>query len=161
MPNNFPKRKTIRLQNYNYSQEGMYFITICINNRIPLLMNKTSLNEYVINEFGKIIQNSWNELPKHNSGILLNEFTIMPDHIHGIIEITDGFRTRPYNGQYLSEIVRQLKTFSARKINELRKTKGQVVWQKSYYEHVIRNEKELIEIQQYIINNIQKLYYKP
>jgi REP element-mobilizing transposase RayT len=108
----------------------------------------------------------WNELPQHYDNIQLDEFAIMPNHMHGIIVITDpatvtvgaGFKPAPTIGiaatkHGLPEIVRALKTFSARKINEWRKTRGERLWQRNYWEHIIRNKQSYQNIANYIINN--------
>ena len=90
----------------------------------------------------------------------------MPNHVHGIIVLTDqqrmnpiaenvgaGFKPAPTRRHPLSEIVRAFKTFSSRRINELRQTPGVPVWQRNYYERVIRNDRELHDIRQYIVDN--------
>ncbi len=83
----------------------------------------------------------------HIAGIELDAFVIMPNHLHGIIVI-GGAKPCP-----LSEIVRQLKTFSARRINKIRGMQGIPVWQRNYYEHVIRDESDLNSLREYIVNN--------
>ncbi|MEA3362694.1 MAG: transposase [Thermodesulfobacteriota bacterium] len=76
-------RKSIRLKGYDYSQAGLYFITICCQNR-ACLFGKIDHGEMVLNDAGRMIDKIWNELPKIHSGIGINEFVIMPNHIHGI-----------------------------------------------------------------------------
>ncbi len=97
----------------------------------------------------KIIEYTWNDLANHNQDISLDEFIIMPNHIHGIIYIFDTMQSdcdlRTANAPTsigvkrvpLSEIVRQLKTFSAKRINEIRNSPGTPVWQRNYYEHTL------------------------
>ena len=118
--------------------------------------------QMVLSEYGKILKDCWFDLPSHYFNCCLNEFVIMPNHIHGIIEINNflnsvgtGLKPVPTNADKrysLSEIVCGLKTFSARKINELN-PKLNFYWQRSFYDRVIRNEKELINIQNYILSN--------
>lgn len=113
-----------------------------------------------LNSHGEIIKNVWQEIPLHYPEVTNDVFTIMPNHIHGIISI----RRNPqvYHKQNstkiytLSEIIRGFKTFSSRKINELRDTKETQVWQRNYYEHIIRNEKEYHQIGEYILFNALK-----
>ena len=93
---------------------------------------------------------------------------VMPNHVHGIIVIRDsentggpgpqraGYKPAPTHGHALSEVVRGFKTFSARRINQLRNRVGQPVWQRDYYDHVIRNEQTLTAVREYILNNPAK-----
>ena len=82
-------RHSIRLQGYDYSQAGLYFVTICVQNR-ECLFGHVSDEEMFLNEYGEIVQKVWNELPQHYMNIRLGEFIVMPNHIHGIIAIVDG-----------------------------------------------------------------------
>jgi REP element-mobilizing transposase RayT len=147
-------RHSIRLKEYDYSHKGLYFITICVQS-MECLLGKISEGEMVLNEYGKIIQTVWNELPQHYANIQLEEFVIMPNHIHGIIVITDK-ESADGAGVVragLPEIVRALKTFSARQINKMRGSVGKRVWQRNYYEHIIRNPEAYRKIAIYILNN--------
>ncbi len=164
------KRKRNRLKNYDYSQNGYYFITVCTHNR-KNLFGIIDNEEIKLNEFGKIVDFTWNDLKNHNN-IELHQYAIMPDHLHGIIEIYDQYCRRersatvPNSANYhpgIPEIVRQFKTFSSKRINELLKQNGYEpfpmggLWQKSYYEHIIRDEKDYLEKAEYILNNPLKL----
>ncbi|MFZ1024837.1 MAG: transposase [Limnoraphis robusta] len=138
-------RQSIRLRGYDYSLPGAYFITICIDKRECLLGDIQDGN-VIFSRYGEVVHFNWFNLTKVYPGIQLDSFVIMPNHIHGIIILTD-------NSHKLSEIVRGLKTFSARRINQLRSLSGISVWQRGYYEHIIRNENTLTKIQEYILNN--------
>lgn len=146
----YPKRKRIRLAGYDYSQDGYYYITICTHDRKRIL-GKIEDNRVILSEYGKIADFVWNDLKQHNS-IILHEYIIMPDHIHGIIQLC-------HNKNDISEIVRQFKTFTSKRINEHRKRNGYepfptgTLWQKSFYDHVIRDEEDYITKRQYIVNN--------
>ncbi len=123
--------------------------------------------EMRLNEFGLIVQDAWVDLPNHYPNVELDEFVVMPNHVHGIIIIMDddestmvgaGLKPAPtnalsYKHYPLSEIVRAFKTFSARRINEIRGAGGVSVWQRNYYEHIIRNDDELNRTRKYIIDN--------
>jgi REP element-mobilizing transposase RayT len=161
------KRRSIRLKWYDYSQNGAYFITICTQKRACLL-GEIQSNTMILNEMGTIVSDTWYDLPNHNSHVLLDEFVIMPNHIHGIVmmannthQLSVGAGSEPPSSEGrpaptrhgLSEIVRQLKTFSSTRINKLRNSPGIPVWQRNYYEHVIRNEKSLHAIREYIRYN--------
>ena len=150
-------RRSIRLKDYDYSQSGMYFVTICVQNR-QCLFGQITNGKIILNEYGQIVQMVWNELPQHYYNVQLGEFVVMPNHIHGIIIITNdgnvgaGLKPAPTKPAPLPEIVRALKTFSARKINELRNSQGEKLWQRNYWEHIIRNEKSYQYIVNYIVN---------
>ena len=149
------KRKTLRLPYFDYSQSGAYFVTICLKNRESSLLGKILHGEMLLNDLGEIVLQSWLDLPNHYSQVKLDEFMVMPNHCHGIIKIADvgaGLKPAPTK-QALSEIIRAFKSFSARKINIFRKLPGMSVWQRSFYEHVIRDEKSLNRIREYIANN--------
>ena len=154
-------RRSIRLKEYDYSQAGAYFVTICAWNR-ECLFGEIVNSEVVLSEYGLIVKQCWEELVYHYRNVKLNTYIIMPNHMHGIINIVDtatvgaGFKPAPtamHKRHGLPEIVRALKTFSSRKINLVRNTPGVPVWQRNYYEHVVRNEKDMQSIQEYIVNN--------
>ena len=131
-----------------------------------------------LNGYGKIAEDCWNGLPKHYTNIGLDTFVIMPNHVHGIVLVGAGFKpalSLNANGKIihpgqtgaglkpaptcknhcLSEIVRSFKAFSFRQINKIRNSPSVPVWQRNYYEHIIRNEAELNKIREYIFNNPQ------
>jgi len=152
-------RKQNRWMGFNYSAQGWYFITICTLNRVECLC-RIENGQVVLNDLGKIVNVCWFDLPNHYKNIILDEYIIMPNHIHGIIEIIDDGRFKTANNvgnglkpfpthHGLSEIVRGFKTFSSRKINEFKYFK----WQKSFYDHVIRGEKDYNYIKYYIQQN--------
>jgi REP element-mobilizing transposase RayT len=159
-------RKSIRLRGYDYSKPGAYFVTICVKDHAHLFgsIQNSAMRE---NEFGEIVRTCWNDLPRHYPSVKLDAFVIMPNHIHGIIVIVDddhvgvgaGLKPAPTTNTNtpkhhgLPEIIRALKTFSARRINEIRKTPGIPVWQRNYYEHIVRSESALDQIRKYIANN--------
>ena len=164
--------ETTRLKGWDYSKNGYYFITVCIKNRICLLGDIIG-DSMKLNEYGTIVNNCWFDLPNHYPNIKLDAFCIMPNHIHCIIEIDNGgtivdsglkpestipttsFPVPPtiIKRHGLFEFVRALKTFSARRINELRKSVGETVWQSRFYDHIIRNDESLKRIRNYIVNN--------
>jgi putative transposase len=157
MPTHLPQRKSPRLQGYDYAGEGAYFVTICTQNRVHLFGDVVD-DEMVLNTLGCIVETCWDDLPNHYNNIQLDAFVVMPNHIHGIIFISDGdvgagFKPAPTKRHGLTEIVRGLKTFSARKINQLRDTPGISVWQRSFHDHIIRDPHGLDKIRAYIATN--------
>ena len=145
--------KSLRLRGYDYSRTGAYFVTMCTQNRANLF-GKIVKNEMRLNVYGRMVQEVWNGLPWHYPHVVLDAFVIMPNHIHGIVVLSVGAGLKPAPTRHsLPEIVRAFKTFSARQINESRHTPGTPVWQRNYYEHIIRNQAALNRIRQYIIDN--------
>jgi REP element-mobilizing transposase RayT len=153
------RRRSIRLKGYDYTRPGAYFVTICTENRVHLFGN-ISGETMQLNAFGRLVQTHWDDLPHHYPQVKLDALVIMPNHVHGIIILTEidrvgaGFKPVLTIKQHgLPEIVRALKTFSARRINEIRNTPGVTLWQRSYYDHIIRNERVLNIIRRYILYN--------
>ena len=157
-------RRSIRLKGYDYTQAGAYFVTICTQNR-ECLFGEVVDGVIRPNTHGAIVFEAWHDLPNHYPNVTLDAFVVMPNHVHGIIMLVTndapvgaGFKPAPTTqpgpmGHGLSEIIRAFKTFSARRINAARKSPGLSVWQRNYYEHIIRNEKSLNRIRQYILDN--------
>ncbi|OGO19095.1 MAG: transposase [Chloroflexi bacterium RBG_16_50_11] len=145
-------RHSIRLKNFDYSQPGAYFVTIAAYQRVQLF-GVIKENKMFFSSYGKIVQSCWEDIPNHYFNVSLDSFIVMPNHIHGIIIITDHVGAAPTKKYPLSEIIRAFKTFSARRTNTIRETPGLPVWQRNYYEHIIRDEKELYSIRDYIENN--------
>ncbi len=96
--------------------------------------------------FGEVVESVWKEIPLHYPEVNNAVFIVMPNHVHGIITLHKvgraGSKPAPTKQYPLSEIVRAFKTYSSRRINELRNSRGTRVWQRNYYEHVIRNESD-------------------
>ncbi len=156
------RRRTIRLREFDYSLPGGCFFTISSFQR-EFLFGSINEEKTALNAFGKIVQSCWDTLNRHYNNIDLGSFIIMPNHVHGIIVIRDsnidlrqniraGLRPAPTKNGSLPEIIRVFKSFSTRTINELRKSPGIPVWQRNYYEHIIRDDEELGSIREYIEN---------
>ena len=168
------RRKTLRLSEFDYASAGAYFVTICVKNRMPVL-GKIVGEKNRLSRLGEIVGNVWNNLPNHYEDIELDEFIVMPNHVHGIIWMlenspaveTVGAGLRPAQSEReglrpsptptrrlgLPEIVRAFKSFSAREINKETKGRNRFHWQRSYHDHVIRNEDDLYQHRAYIQNN--------
>lgn len=189
-------RRSIRLKGYDYAQAGLYFITICVQNR-ECLFGEIINREIALNEFGKIAFNEWQNTIETRKNIALHDFIIMPNHIHGIIEITDILNTSSEEkkeigkfqspSQTIGSIIRGYKIATIKRIKELinnNSSTGELqfaptaptaptniapaapteiikslnykIWQRNYYEHIIRNEQSYQNISNYIINNPAK-----
>lgn len=142
------ERKLCRLHGYDYSQNGYYFVTICVFD-MDHVFGHIFDGEMQLNIFGKITKQCLFDLPNHYSNCFIDEMIIMPNHVHGIIVIDNDITVKRHG---LSEMIRAFKTFSARKINKEYPNIG-FKWHKSFNDRIIRNEKELYAIRQYIKNN--------
>ena len=152
-------RRSIRLKGYDYSQPGAYFITICTQDR-ACLFGDVMGGEMRLNEYGHIVWRCLEEIPLHFPHAELDAFVVMPNHVHGIVILTvqngvfgkmEQFG-KPVPGS-IPTIVRSFKSATTRHINALRGTPGAPVWQRNYYEHIIRNEESLNRIREYIVTN--------
>ncbi len=152
-------RRSIRLKNYDYSQSGAYFVTICTHNR-ECLFGGVINGKMALNEYAEIVRRCWLEIPQHFPHALLDEFVVMPNHVHGIFIINNvGVQNfEPLQNQYqkiipksIGSIVRGFKIGVTKWFRQ--NTYIHIVWQRNYYEHIIRNEIELNKIREYIINN--------
>ncbi len=155
-------RKSIRLKEHNYSTAGGYFVTICTHQR-ELLFGDILQGKMQTSECGNILIRHWTEIPNHHQNVLLDEFVIMPNHLHGFIIINESvglIHESPLpqtiverRRMLLPKIIGKFKMNSAKEINSFRRTPGEPVWQRNYYEHIIRNERDWQNIQRYIMDN--------
>ena len=165
-------RRSIRLKGYDYSQLGAYFLTICTQNR-ECLFGDIINGEMISNEAGRTVKMVWNEIPSCYPSINVDAFVVMPNHVHGIIFIVGaGPRACPDSGQSradgqpqgvaptmsLPDVVHRFKTMTTKRYTDGVKQNGWSrfegkLWQRNYYEHIIRDERELNRIREYIVNN--------
>jgi len=167
-------RHSIRLKNYDYSKSGLYFVTICTENReclfgeivgarrdSPETIECDRPDLMILNQYGKIIENVWKSLPDHHS-VELDEFQIMPDHIHFILHIIFNAQQNHMGASRrapttLGFIVGIFKTECTKQINKLRNMPSQKIFQRNYYERIIRTENDLNKIREYI--KLNPLYH--
>jgi putative transposase len=156
-------RRSIRLKGYDYTQSGAYFVTLCTYQREEIFGTVVE-GEMRLNPFGEIVREEWLKTAQIRSNVELHEdeFVIMPNHIHGIIWIVESpsvgatRRVAPTNeprtlvSGSLGAILGQFKSITAKRINVLRGMRGVTVWQRNYYEHIVRNEDELKNFWNYI-----------
>lgn len=163
-------RRSIRLNSYDYTQAGSYYITICTYNR-ESLFGKILDGHMMLNNLGEVVYDKWLSTESIRHNVTLDSFQIMPNHLHGIVTINNpnGKESSPGRGDpagrsyeinerrlkpnSLGAIIGQFKSVSAKRINILRRNSSMPVWQRNYYEHVIRNEDDLNIVRQYIQNN--------
>ena len=174
--NNKPDRQSTRLHDFDYSSAGAYFITICAHNR-ECLFGDIVDGVMRLNEVGRVIADEWQKTAVIRPSVTLDQFIVMPNHFHAIIFINDVGATRwvarstdnrsttrathrvaPTNlaSNSLGAIIGQFKSAVSRQLKRAGHHPQTPVWQRNYYDHVIRNEKSLQEIRDYIQNNPMK-----
>lgn len=153
-----PSRKKIRLQGYDYSQPGQYFITICTEKRI-CQFGKIITEQMILNDAGEMAQQIWENLPKRFSCVVLDDYQMMPNHIHGIIVINpSNVEISHKNRVNLFDIVGAFKSITTDLyimgvgLYNWPRFPGKL-WQAKFYDHIIRNDEELNRIREYIKNN--------
>lgn len=171
-------RRSIRLQGYDYSQEGLYFITICCQDRAHLFGEIVD-GEMILNSYGEIAQKEWQNTSTIRDNVVLHEFVVMPNHFHSIIEIkfqkgNNEIGKFQSPSQTVGAIIRGYKIAAIKKIKDYilgkEKSKGELqfaptaptekikeldfkIWQRNYYEHIIRNDQSYERISDYIRDN--------
>lgn len=166
-------RRNMRLPHYDYTQAGCYFITSCAVNR-QCLFGEVIDNEMRLNDFGTALECFWEDLPEHFPSVRTDAFIVMPNHIHGVLFLSNprrgevaslrrrrsdgefagqGYRASPMQSPSLGQVMAYYKYRTTKLINTFRKTAGQKIWQRGYYEHIVRNEDDLQRIRTYIENN--------
>jgi putative transposase len=155
------RRRSVRLKRYDYAEPGAYFVTVCTRDRVCLFGHVVN-GEMHLNDAGQIAQRCWEEIPHHFPLVELDAFVIMPNHAHGVIVVPGrGTACRaPTSEQFgkpsvgsVPTIVRSYKSSVTRGINLVRGAPGTPVWQRNYYEHVVRNKAELAAIREYMQAN--------
>ncbi|MEX1253488.1 MAG: transposase [Dehalococcoidia bacterium] len=144
-------RRSIRLKDFDYSQNAAYFVTLVCKDRDVLLETP---------EAADFVDDAWRWLATRYERVDLDEYVVMPNHFHGIVVLREnsqgGSRAAPTwrtHRKPLGELIGAFKTVSTRRINAFRDTAGVRLWQRNYYEHVIRNDNEFERIRQYIRDN--------
>lgn len=183
--NDWAQRKPLRLRGYDYGRTGYYFVTVCTAVRgenilaeifpgdapVGAIINRPIINRPIVNRLivnppfinppppkgaltpvGKITEQAISEIPSHYPNIKVDTYVVMPDHVHMILEIHatgDGRLIAAPTGMDLSKVIQQFKRVVS-------KTAGFSIWQRSYYDHIVRNREDLENIRQYIQTNPQK-----
>jgi putative transposase len=176
-----PNRKSIRLPTYDYSSPGMYFVTICTHQREPTL-GAIDAGYMIPNDAGKFVEQIWHALPIRFPNLKTDKFILMPNHVHAILflespqsnpgaasgapttatsltrasialqsgsELTGALTRHPS----LAAVVRAFKSQSATGVNKIRMTRSDPVWQRNYFEHIIRTPQSLDDLRRYIQEN--------
>lgn len=166
---NLPKRKPNRLEHHDYSSAGAYFITVCTKDRKPLFWQDNHQvifvgedtilpqKQIILSPYGKIVENAIESISVHYPGVEILNYVIMPNHLHMILFLpefcTNGriISSPTTNAKSVSTIIGQMKRIVSKNI-------GVPIWQRSFHDHIIRNEKDYCNIAEYIYNN--PIYWK-
>ena len=169
-------RQSIRLKGYDYSQPGTYFVTLVAQNR-ERIFGTVEGNQIRLNKIGELVANCWLSIPKYFDIARLDEYVLMPNHFHGIINIDESYgkgeaslgiitspiesisgdasplQPRGTQSKSLAAIIQNFKSIITRNVNRIYFEVGKKIWQRNYYERIIRNERELNAIRRYIHDN--------
>ncbi|HYL82626.1 MAG TPA: transposase, partial [Candidatus Angelobacter sp.] len=155
-----PNRKSLRMRGYDYSRAGAYFVTICSHHHHCTLGSVVG-GHTPLTSIGKIVLEVWNALPERFPGLILDEFAIMPNHLHGVLGFVGAGLAPPVSTSSpplslhysLADVVGAFKSISTIRVNRGLGQKGKPLWQRGYYEHIIRSGEDLKNIQRYIMEN--------
>ena len=165
--------ESARLPKWDYSSSGYYFVTICVYNRVCLYGNIVN-GQMQLNTYGKIVYDEWNKSFDIRKELRIDEYVVMPNHFHGIVQIVEthdrgpvasvethgrASLRQPNHGvayrspKSISSMIAGYKSIVTKRINECRQTPGRSLWQFRFYDRIIRNDRELFAIRRYIKNN--------
>jgi REP element-mobilizing transposase RayT len=167
------QRRSIRLNDYDYAQGGAYCVTVCTAERACLFGEVSAEGVMQLNGWGEVVTSCWEAIPAHFPKVELDAFVVMPNHMHGIVVINEDWKAgnvpvgarhalplqrrpaqfgKPVSGS-LGAIVGSFKSAATKRINEARGTPGAAVWQRNYYEQIVRDEKMLNALRMYVEAN--------
>jgi REP element-mobilizing transposase RayT len=172
--NKYPERSSTRLKEYNYSQPGFYYVTICTDSR-KCIFGDIIDGEMHLNNAGEMVAEILRTLPEYYPDITIDNYIVMPNHVHIIIQIVGAGSSRPNNAinnknhdfdngndiingrdnraPTLGQIIAYFKYNSTKQINKFNNNGFNPIWQRNYHDHIIRKDKALHQIREYIINN--------
>ena len=174
-------RRYVRLKGFDYSKAGAYFVTVCAWQR-GCLFGEIVDGKMRLNEYGRIVENEWLKTPEVRNNIELDYYIVMPNHFHGILVLNDNVGatrwvaqdktmhermihtiyeraihriapTKTLQSNTIGSILGQFKSIVTKQINKIRDNPGCPVWQRNFYEHVVRNDDELNRARQYVMDN--------
>ena len=158
-----PKRKQTRLQNYDYSESGAYFITVCTEERKSILSNinvganSVRPQDISLTKYGEIVKSAIESIPEYYPAVSVDKYVIMPNHVHLLLQIHSEVNGRTVFAPTIDRVIKQTKGVITKRI-------GFSIWQKSFHDHVIRDRDDYLQIWNYIDTNPAKWqedkYYK-
>lgn len=152
--NLYKRHNSLRLDGYDYSTEGAYFITICVQDRLNLFGKINQESQLSHNESGKLIGETWQRLPTKFKAVEVDHYVVMPNHLHGILFL----KANSTPSESISEIMQWFKTMTTNayikgvKLQDWKPFKGKL-WQRAYHDHIIRNEGSLNKLREYVLTN--------
>jgi len=156
--NDLPKRKQNRIEDYDYSTPGAYFITVCTANREKIFWNGVGADSIrpqnlPLSNAGRIAEQGILQVAEHYENVVVDKYCIMPDHIHLLLRIQPELDGQILSAPTVSTVVGSMKRWVSKQI-------GRSIWQKSFYDHGVRNQQDYDEIWEYIENNPLKYALK-
>ena len=149
----YPSHKPLRLHDYDYSQAGCYFVTICTQDRKPWFGQIVNA-EMRLSVAGSMVQSVWTSLPERFPDLQLDLFVVMPNHLHGLLLLTQQMRERPEKKALRPTVSRMVDLFKGAAASRIRATVARdFAWQRSFYDAIVRNPQMLEDIRHYIVNN--------
>ena len=162
------ERKRNRMRGFDYSRSGSYFVTICVRDHREVF-GEIHEGQLTLNDYGKLVEKHWLEIPSHYQNVQLDEFIVMPNHVHGIIVIANNANhgigkfvgteqcSVPVTGmnKRTGLLSTAIKSFKEKCLKQIRNNPDSCdfQWQRSFYDHIIRDEQSLNNIRQYIRDN--------
>ena len=157
--NEYPKRKPIRLTYYDYRRTGVYFVTICTHNK-RLTLGDLKNGVFIPSPVGSLAEECWSLIPEHSTGVELDQFVLMPNHIHGLVAIesaSDPSARRRQPGELrarsLGSVIGSFKAAVTREGRLTGVVGNEPVWQRGFWEHIVRDARALGRIRLYIADN--------
>jgi putative transposase len=155
-----PNRRSMRLRDYDYAQNGAYFITVCVAQRLCLFGDITH-GVMCCSTVGEVVESAWNDLPNHTPGLILDTWVVMPNHLHGIVilpgeplpEALSQTISRGMKPGSLGAVVGSFKSAVSRQVSADNLSLVRPLWQRNYFERIIRNDREFDATRRYIESN--------
>lgn len=151
-------RRSMRLPNYDYAGSGVYFVTICTY-RFSTLFGRIVNGDILLNELGRLVEMEWQKTGEIRSSVSVDLFVVMPNHLHGLLWITNGEAERiperrsTIRAKSLGSIIAQFKSIVTKRSGSLARPPRKSIWKRNYYDHIVRNERSLERIRKYILEN--------
>jgi putative transposase len=152
LPTDPPRRKNTRLRNYDYSTPGMYFVTLCTTDRKATFGNVIE-GMMQPSKLGTLAAGCWQAIPQHATGVALDCYVVMPNHIHGLLYLAPDTAQMQRAGAGLSAVISLYKAAVSREANVRGYSFTKPLWQRGFYDHVVRDDSDLYRIRDYIMTN--------
>jgi REP-associated tyrosine transposase len=156
-PTDSPRRRSLRLRSHDYASPRAYFVTICIAGRARICAHFSPTGELRLSVLGQAIHTEWLRTALLRPSVYLDAFIVMPDHVHGVMRL-DRSDVPERASVSLGAVIGCFKASCTRRVNAIRGTPGAVLWQRGFYERVIRDEDHLKRVRRYIEENPRRWF---